>query len=178
MEVHAAQRELRLVYRGGAIGQLVSGLIWLGSAALGTWGTSRQAILFLVIGGMFIFPLTTLGLLLLGGPTRVSAGNPLHGLGAQVALVLPLTLPVVGAAAMHRLDWFYPAFMVALGAHYLPFVFLYGMRLFGLLAVGLVALGLAMSQQSAGGWADPAWITGAVLLLFSAAGWMATRHER
>lgn len=68
--------------------------------------------------------------------------------------------------------------MVVLGAHYLPFVFLYGMQLFGLLAFGLVALGLAMSQRTTGGWADPAWVTGAVLLLFSVAGWMATRHER
>lgn len=178
MEIHAAQRELRRVYRGGAVGQLVSGLLWLGSAALGTWGTPRQAILFLVIGGMFIFPVTTLGLRLLGGPTRVSPGNALHGLGAQVALVLPLMLPVVGAAAMYRLDWFYPAFMVALGAHYLPFVFLYGMRLFGLLAFGLVGLGVTMSQRSAGGWADPAWITGVLLLVFSVFGWMGTRQER
>ncbi len=41
-----------------------------------------------------------------------------------MAFTLPLSLPVVGAAALYRLEWFYPAFMVVLGAHYLAFAFL------------------------------------------------------
>ena len=32
-----------------------------------------------------------------------------------------------GAAALHRPSWFFPACLVIVGAHYLPFVFLYGM---------------------------------------------------
>ena len=34
------------------------------------------------------------------------------------------------AAALYETNWFYPAFMVIIGAHYLPFSHLYGMRLF------------------------------------------------
>ena len=36
MHVSDAQREVREVYRGGFMGQLVSGLLWLGSAAAAT----------------------------------------------------------------------------------------------------------------------------------------------
>lgn len=177
MHLDDAQREIRQVYRGGAMGQLVSGLIWLGSAAAGTWGTQRQAILAVVVGGFFIFPLTTLGLRLLGGPTRVSRDNPLHALGAQVAFVLPLSLPVVAAVAVHDMAWFYPAFMVLLGAHYLPFVFLYGMRLFAPLAFGLVALGIGFAYREGGAWATPAWATGGVLLGVALLGWLTVRRE-
>lgn len=56
MDVREAQREVRKTFRGGFMGQLVSGVLWLGSAALATWGTPRQAILLLVVGGFFIFP--------------------------------------------------------------------------------------------------------------------------
>ena len=116
MQVTDAQREVRTVYRGGFMGQLVSGLLWLASAAAATWGTMRTAILVLVVGGFFIFPLTTLGLRLLGGPWKLRSDNPLGALGMQVAFVLPLCLPLVGAVAHHHLPWFYPAFMVLLGA--------------------------------------------------------------
>lgn len=55
------------------------------------------------------------------------AGNPLGPLGMQVAFIIPCSYPVIGAAVLHNVNWFYPAFMVIVGAHYLPFVFLYGM---------------------------------------------------
>ena len=37
MEVTEAQREIRSVYVNGAVGQAVSGVIWLLSASLGTF---------------------------------------------------------------------------------------------------------------------------------------------
>jgi hypothetical protein len=60
MQVQDAQREVRTVFAGGFWGQLVSSAIWLASAALGTWGTPRAAILLIVAGGFFIFPVTQL----------------------------------------------------------------------------------------------------------------------
>jgi hypothetical protein len=177
MNVAEAQREVRVVFRGGFMGQLVSGLLWLGSAAAATYSSPRAAILLLVVGGFFIFPVTTLGLRLLGGPWRLSPGNPLSGLGMQVAFVLPLCLPVVAAVAVHHLEWFYPAFMVVLGAHYLPFVFLYGMRMFAVLSVALVGSGVALAHRSAGTFGGPAWITGGILLGFAVLGLLLVRRE-
>jgi hypothetical protein len=39
---------------------------------------------------------------------------------------VPITLPVAGAAALNQRGWFYPACLIIVGAHYLPFVFRYG----------------------------------------------------
>lgn len=175
MQVADAQREVRMVYRGGFMGQLVSGVLWLASAAAGSFGTPRAAILILILGGFFIFPLTSLGLRLLGGPWKLSAGNPFNALGMQVAFVLPLCLPLVGAVAVHHLDWFYPAFMVALGAHYLPFVFLYGMPMFAVLSGTLVGLAIVLAHHQ--GFATGGWITGGVLLVFAGVGLALVRRE-
>ena len=56
MDIQDAQRESRSVYIGGFWGQLVSSVVWLVSAALGTWVTRKASILTVVIGGFFIFP--------------------------------------------------------------------------------------------------------------------------
>jgi len=170
LDIAAAQREVRQTFRGGFAGQLVSGVLWLGSAGLATWGSPRQAILFLVVGGFMIFPLTQLMLRIMGGPWALPSGHPFNALGMQVAFVLPLTLPLVLAAALYRLEWFYPAFMIALGAHYLPFVFLYGMRLFAFLAAILVAGGVLIGLYSSTVFSLGAWLTGAVLLVFAVLG--------
>ena len=170
MEIHDAQWEMRWSFLGGFGGQLVSGLLWLVSSALASWVGPRPAILVLVLGGVGIFPLTQATVRLLGRPGRVSPGNALHGLGAQVAFVLPLTLPLVGAATLHRLDWFYPSFMIALGAHYLPFVFLYGMRMFGMLCGILVSVGILLGTVLPMSFPTGGWLTGALLLVVAFVG--------
>jgi len=177
MDVSDAQREVRRVYRGGSVGQSVSGLLWLASATVATYGTPRAAIMLLVVGGVFIFPVMTLVLRLLGGPSKLSRENALNSLGLQVALVLPLCLPLVGAAAMYRLSWFYPAFMILLGAHYLPFVFLYGMPMFGVLAGLLIGLGVLLARAPSLSFAAPAWMTGVILLVFAAVGLFQVRRK-
>jgi hypothetical protein len=168
MLVRDAQREVRSVFLGGAIGQLVSGTLWAISAAMGTWGTHRQAILVLVIGGMFIFPATQLVLRLMGRRSSLSPENPLTGLAMQIAFTVPLTLPVVGAATLHNVNWFYPAVMVVVGAHYLPFIFLYGMIEFGFLAALLLGGGVALGLRMPHDFVFGGWYTAAVLLLFAA----------
>jgi uncharacterized protein DUF7010 len=167
MQVEEAQREVRTVYIGGFVGQLVSGGLWLLSAALSTWASPRQGILVLVVGGMFIFPLTMLGLRLAGRQATLSKENPMGGLAMQVAFTIPLTLPVLAGATMYRLDWFYPAFMIIVGAHYLPFIFLYGMWQFGGLAAVLIGTGVAMGLLLKGSFSLGGWFTAGVLLLFA-----------
>ena len=149
------------------MGQLVSGLLWLVSAALATWVTVQAAIGFLVVSGFFIFPLTKLGLRLTGHHARVSPDNPLNALGMQSAFVLPLSLLLVGAATLYRVEWFYPAFMIVLGAHYLPFVTLYGMRMFYALAAILVTAGVALALYLPLPFSTGAWFTAAVLVCFA-----------
>lgn len=171
MNIEQAQHECRVVYSGGFIGAIVSGLIWAASSAITTWSSPVRGMWFLVLGGVFIFPLTQLALKIAGRPATMSAENPMKFLAMQIAFTIPLTIPIAGAAALHRLQWFYPAMLVIVGAHYLPFVTLYGMRVYAVLAGIMVACGLAIAMFlpqvaiSFGGW------TGAAIeIAFGAAG--------
>ncbi len=167
MDIRDAQREVRSVYVGGFWGQLVSSVIWLTSAALGTWVSPRASILAVVAAGFFIFPLTQMLLRLSGRPTRISRENPLHWLGMQVAFVLPLAMLLLVPIGLYRLNWFFPALMILLGAHYLPFSFLYGMRTFLFLAVILLALGVGIALWFSATFSLGGWSGGLVLFVFA-----------
>src|SRR5260370_38960002 len=144
MDIQDAERESRSVYFGGFWGQLVSSIIWLVSAALGTWVTRKASILAVVIGGFFIFPLTQLMLRLSGRRASLSRENPFNQLGMQVAFVLPFSMLLLVPVGLYNLNLFFPALMVLLGAHYLPFATLYGMRMFLFLAGILIAAGVGI----------------------------------
>ena len=168
MQVAEAQREMREVYLDAAPGQAISAGVWLLSAACATWVSTRAAVIALVVGGMFIFPLTQLLLVGMGRRASVSVANPLRELAPQVAFIVPLTMPLAGAAMLHRTSWFYPAFMIIVGAHYLPFSFLYGRRAFLVLATVLVAGGFGLAFAPSAPFATGAWLTAGVLAGFAA----------
>lgn len=176
--IRTAQQDVQTTFVRGSMGQVVSGLIWLASAALATWASQRLGILVLVIGGMFIFPLTQLGLRLLGRPSGLPGGHPMNPLAMQVAFMVPLNMLLVGAASLYNLNWFYPGFMLIVGTHYLPFIFLYGMWEFAVLA-GILIFGsvgfalLAPDSFTLGG-----WFTGVILLAFAAAVQLTSRVRR
>ena len=167
MDILDAQREVRSVYIGGFWGQLVSSLIWLVSAALGTWVSPKASILTILIAGFFIFPLTQMMLRLSGRPARVSKGNAFHFLGMQVAFVLPFSMLLLVPVGLYHLNWFFPALMILLGAHYLPFATLYGMRMFLFLAGILLAAGVVVAHYFSGTFSLGAWIGGLALLVFA-----------
>jgi hypothetical protein len=167
MHVEEAQLEVRTVMMGGFPGQLVSGLLWLLSAGLSTWVSPKAGIVALLLSGLFIYPGALLVLKLLRRPTSLGAGNPFGQLAMQIAFTIPINLPLVGAATLHRPGWFYPACMIVVGAHYLPFWFLYGVREFIVLAFAMVAGGLALGLYVHAPYATGGWLTGALLLVFA-----------
>lgn len=167
MLVQDAQREVRAVFVGGFWGQLVSSALWLASAALGTWLTPRVAIVSLVVGGIFIFPITQLLLRFTGGPASLTTSNPLGNLAMQLAFTLPLSMLLLVPATMFRLTLFYPALMILLGAHYLPFTFLYGMRMFIPLCAVLVGGGVVIALYFSGSFSLGGWIGGVILFIFA-----------
>jgi len=85
-----------------------------------------------------------------------------------------LLLAPVGA---YRLNWFYPALMILLGAHYLPFTFLYGMRMFLPLTAILVGSGTLIAMYFAESFSLGAWVGGGTLLVFAWVGRAAVRAE-
>lgn len=48
MQIHQAQRDVRLVYVGGSFGQLVSGILWLGAPAAEAFSSATVAIAILL----------------------------------------------------------------------------------------------------------------------------------
>lgn len=60
MEISQAQQEVRKIHLGAFSGFIVTGLIWLLSAAVGTWNSTGLAIWVLILAGTFTFPLSQL----------------------------------------------------------------------------------------------------------------------
>jgi hypothetical protein len=178
MNIIDAQRENRFRFSGGFYGQAVSGLIWLVSAGIATWGGPRTAILVLVGGGFFIFPITELLVRTVGSRAKLDRRNSLPQLGMQAALVLPFSMPLLLPVSLYDLNWFYPALMILLGAHYLPFVFLYGMRMFAVLAACLLAGGVIIAMYLSSSFSIGAWYTGTTLLIFAVVGKSLVDKER
>ena len=177
MRVADAQREVRTVYLGGFAGQLVSAAVWSASAATTMAVSPRHGWLVLVAGGFVIFPLTQLVLRLLGRRASLAADNPLRELAIEVAFIVPLLLPLAGAAALVRSEWFYPACMVIVGAHYLPFSFLYGMRHFLALGGAMVTAGLLVGLYAPQRNLEAAWLTVGLLVAFAFVGLALVRRE-
>jgi len=57
--------------------------------------------------------------------------------------------------------------MVLLGAHYLPFATLYGMRMFLFLAGILIGAGVVIAQYFSGTFSLGAWVAGVALFAFA-----------
>lgn len=171
----AAQSELRRAYRSTSVGQTYIGLVWLVSATAWTMVGTSAGILVLLVGGFFIYPVTAFGARLLGSPGTVKSNNPLREASVTIPIVGAMGIPVAGAAALYDIDWFYPAFMVVMGAHYLPFSHLYGMRIFIPLGAAMWLIGLALGLWAPGWSLAGAWLTG--LSLVAVGVWSARQHS-
>ena len=163
MTIQEAQAENRAVFLGGSVGQFVSSALWFASAALATWGSRTQAVLALILGGVLIFPLTLLLLRVLGRPVGAVKDNPLSFLGMQVAFTVPLAIPLILAATAYKPEWFFAGCLIVVGAHYLPFVTLYGLPIFAIAGGLMVTAGILLPSLRPGEFAIGGWL-GAVLL--------------
>lgn len=171
MTVCEAQSRVRSVFLGGSVGQFVTGIIWLVSAALSTFVGPSQGILALVVGGMLIFPLTQLALKFMGRPTSLARDNPLNSIPLTSVFAMVAMYPLIYAAARYNINWFFPAFMIVVGAHYLWFIFLYGMRAYAVLAAILVGSGIAVGLLWPTVFPIGGWLAGAVLVVFAVIIW-------
>ena len=167
MNINESQREMRSAFLGGFAGQLVSALLWLAASALGTWLSPLAGMAALFFGSMGIFPLTQGVIRLMGRPGKVSPENGLWSLGSQVAFTVPLNFLLVGAATLYHENWFFPAAMIVVGSHYLPFITLYGMKIFGILAGLLVVLGAGLALYGPDVFSLGGWLTAAFLIAFA-----------
>ena len=167
MQVAEAQRELRTVYLGSYVGELVSAALWAVSTLLAMYVSPRAGIYALVFGGALIFPVTSALLKITRGRGSLSPENPLGALAAQIAFTIPLNIPVVAGATLYKLNWFYPAMLIVVGAHYLPFTFLYGMRAFFGFGLAMVGAGLMIGLYANESFTLGGWVGAVMLAAFS-----------
>ena len=167
MHVKDAQAESRTIFVGGFLGQLVTSALWLASAALGAWVSPREAIVELVFGGFFIFPITQLVLRISGRPASLSRENPLGHLAMQIAFTVPIGMLLLVPLTEFHQNLFYPALLVIVGAHYLPFIFLYGMRAYGALSVIMIGTGIVTAMYFPDPFSLGGWIGGLTLFVFA-----------
>lgn len=178
MQIADAQREVRTVFQGGFVGGLVSGALWAISTALSTTHSHRAGIIALTLGGALIFPVTSAIYKLTRGRGELSKENPLGELAMQTAFIIPCCLPVVAGATLYKHTWFYPAMLIVVGAHYLPFVTLYGMRAFYVLAGAMVSAGLMIGMYANKSFTLAGWVGVAFFVVFAFVGKAIAARDR
>lgn len=171
-----AQRDVRVAHLGGGTGMVVSGVLWLASGTVALVAAPRAATLTLFFGGMLIFPLSVLLNRLLGRSGLLADGNPLGDLARESAFLMVLCIPLAFAAALARIEWFFPAMLVVVGAHYLPFATLFGMRLYWALGMAMAGAGFLLAFGGAG-FAVGGFVGGALELAFAPLAFRAERRD-
>ena len=138
MNIELAQRDMRQAYIGGATGVFASSLVWAGAAIGAQYFATHQIIIGFFIGGMFIHPASLFFCKLMGCRGQHRADNPLRFLALETTVWLIAALPIAYAASRANIDWFFPAMLATIGARYLVFQSLYGLRTYWLLGAALV----------------------------------------
>jgi len=171
-----AQRDVRVAHLNGGSGMLVSGLVWIASGVVALTAGPRAAMLTNFFGGIAIFPLAMLLNRGLGRSGLLADRNPLGDLARESAFMMVICIPLAFVAAMVRVEWFFPAMMVVVGAHYLPFATLFGMRLYWALGGAMIAAGYLVALGG-GSVAQGAFVGGGLELAFAPLAWLAARRE-
>ncbi len=169
--------DYRYCHRGASVYLVVEGVLWLLSATLGALGRVPFAILLLIIGGMLIHPLSVAVSRMIGLP-QLSETNDLPILNTWLALMIPLGLPLVFmAVAGGRTNLFYPAFSVLIGAHWLPFTYVYKMKSFAVFSGIFVGIGVLFGFVLVGRFSTCGFVVGGILLIFAVINSLLVRNE-
>ena len=138
--ISEAQADMRSGYVNGSVGIIVSGLVWLTSALVAFQFSDKKAIWTLLIGGMFIYPLSVLLAKLLGLSDAHTKGNPLANLAMEGTIFMLMCLPTAFGLSLQHSEWFFQAMLLIIGGRYLTFASIYGNKLYWILGA---ALGIA-----------------------------------
>lgn len=160
--------EMRKTYLTAVPHTFYTAFIWFTAGLMGDLVSRPLAIFFFLVGCTFIFPFGEFIRKVMKAPNLISKENKLPQLFTQLAFTIPLSYPLVYLACIANLNFFFPAFSVLIGAHYLPFVYGYGKKTFGLLGLLLVAVGSICIFYFPGSFSLAAYITAAFLFIFGA----------
>ncbi len=139
-----AQADMRTAYWHGAFGVLASAIAWSIAAGTAARGKPQMAVWVLLIGGMFIFPVS-MGLAKLFGRTGMhEKTNPLGRLAMFSTFGLLAGCALALGVATQKLEWFFPTMLLVIGGRYFVFTAIYGLRIYWAVGFVLAAAGLVL----------------------------------
>ncbi len=142
MTVIEAQEDMRKSYFGGGPGALVSGIIWLTSGITALMSTAQISVLVFFFGGMLIHPLGIVLSKALNRSGKHKTGNPLSSLALESTFLLFIGLFIAYFVLQIRPDWFFSIMILIIGARYLIFSSIYGMRIYWAFGTTLILSGI------------------------------------
>ena len=100
--IDQAQTDMCKSYANGSVGIIASGIMWLISAIIVSQMSTKQGIWALLIGGMFIHPLSIILGKLIGVSGAHTKGNPLGNLAMESTILMLMCIPLaVGLSLSH-----------------------------------------------------------------------------
>ena len=145
MHLGEAQRDMRRAYVNGGVGIFVSGLVWVSAGLVTLYVDLFSGMATLFFGGMAIHPLSLLLARRLYHRGKVRAPNPMEMLALQSTAFLIIGLVVAFLVSDTHGALFFPIALLTVGARYLVFQTVYGMRLYVVLgAVLIIIAGVAI----------------------------------
>ncbi len=142
MTVRDAQRDLRRAYVGGGPGVGVSACIWFAAAAVERSQGVGPAFVLLFLGGMLIFPVSTMICRFGFRREREAADNPLGAIALESTIAMIGGLFAAWLFLPFQPAYVFPLAAIAVGTHYAAFRSVYGDVRFLVLAALITAAGL------------------------------------
>jgi len=143
MEIQKAQLDMREAYFNGATGVLISGIIWLLAGVIAYFSTQETSLLVFFFGGMFIHPLSIVLDKALKRSGKHQKENPFGQLAMESTLLLFIGLFIAYYVYQINSHWFYPIMLMIIGARYVIFQSIYGLKIYWVLGLILVVTGAA-----------------------------------
>lgn len=142
MNLKALQEDMRSAFLGGGSGVLVSGMIWLMAGISAMHFTKETSLLVLFFGGMLIHPVGVLIDKLLKRSGQAQKGNPLTKLAFENTVFLFVGLFIAYLVYQLQIDWVFSIMLLIIGARYLTFQSVYGMKIYWALGFALIGAGV------------------------------------
>lgn len=135
--IEHAQKDMCKGYANGSLGIIVSGLMWLISAAVTYQYSVKQAVWALLIGGMLIHPVSVLFYKIIGLNGSHTKGNQLGNLAMEGTIFMIMCLPIAFGLSLQHTEWFFQGMLLIIGGRYLTFSSIYGIKLYWILGASL-----------------------------------------
>jgi hypothetical protein len=169
--------QFRRTYLGASPHTFYTAAVWLAGGLVGEFASRGLAIWVFILGATFTIPMGELLRKLMQAPNAMSPENKLGKLFMLSAFGIPLCYPLIYLACRGNLNFFFPAFSILVGAHYLIFIYGYGLNSFGLVAFLLVAIGSLSAIIYPQQFSLSAYGTAIVLIVFGIYHYITVKQE-